>query len=464
MSNQRSALFHALPVLVALACGCAGTQVKVSDGIVETPLLEATGVTSEAVTIAREKTALGLWDVYALAVERTERLAFKYENIEQARSHRQQAIGSFLPQVSLKYSKSFLDLENGVGDSSSFYLHGRQALLTGLNEVAALKGAGAEKRMRISELRHDSGRLLLDVARAFYTAVQAEEALRSEQSILELNGKMLKQQRVFRAQGRIRVSDLLGTEAQLARTEAEIATLEDLLQQARETLAELAGVDPDRSLSADDPEGFPEFNIAVDEAVKKATTRWDVRAAYEALQLAKAQELAATGARLPSLALEGNYYLDREGTSSAGKWDALVMAELPLFNLAGLEGKSRESRSKKRQARLALSQNLRSARQEIRTAFVAYQNALKRDAAYQKALDAAEKSHKALASDYQLRLMDQVEYLRSVSDLEQARLNRAKSRTQWRLQRVWLGVAVNEFPVIKPSDDGKAATQEGTAP
>ena len=173
---------------------------------------------------------------------------------------------------------------------------------------------------------------------------------------------MLAQERVFRDQGRIRQSDLLSTEAQLAQGDAVVSTLQDQLVQARENLANLTGMEPDRELASDDPAGFPEYRGTLEDAVHKSGTRWDVRASYEAYQMSKDQLMAAEGGRLPTLAADGDYYLNRQGGSNPGKWDAMLSVQIPIFNLAGLEGKAREYRSKKRQAALALAQALRSAK------------------------------------------------------------------------------------------------------
>ena len=444
-----------VPLLLA---GCSGTRVRVGDGVVEAPLQEVTGVDTAAVARAKDKPAVGLWDAYAFAVERTERLAVEYEDVEQSRAHAEEAIGSYLPQVSLKGSKGYQQSVPGVAPPvQTVFLNVHQPLITGLNEVAALKGASHERWMRISLLRHDAGRLLLDVARAYYTVIQTQESLRTELSTQEITKKMLAQERVFRDQGRIRQSDLLSTEAQLAQGDAVVSTLQDQLVQARENLANLTGMEPDRELALDDPAGFPEYQGTLEDAVHKSGIRWDVRASYEAYQMAKDQLLAAEGSRLPSLAADGDYYLDRTGGSNPGKWDAMLSVQIPIFNLAGLEGKAREYQSKKRQAALALTQALRSAKEEIREAFQAYQNSLKEDEAYQKALTATQKSHDAMEQDYSHHLMNIVDYLKSVSDLEQAELARARSRTQWRIQRVWLGVATGEFPVTHALPSGEAA-------
>jgi outer membrane protein TolC len=95
-----------------------------------------------------------------------------------------------------------------------------------------------------------------------------------------------------------------------------------------------------------------------------------------------------------------------------------------------------------------MTQTLHAAREEVRQAYTAFQNSVKQDAAYQKALTAAVKSHKAQSEDYRLKLTNVVQYLQSLTDLESAQLNAARSRYQWRIQRVWLGVATGRWPNV----------------
>jgi len=425
--------------------GCAGPRVRVDDGQVEAPMREATGVNTEQVRQAAGKKELGFWDAYALSVERTERLASRYENLEQAKAETQQAIGAYVPHVSLNANRGFW----GAGTSSgvSLALHATQPILTGLNEVSALKGASALKSQRKEELRFDAQRLLLDVARAYYGTLQLLESQKTEQSSRDLAVKMLKEERVFRDQGRIRMSDVLSSETQLALSEAELTTIQDQLEQSREQLSFLCEVPPDQLLAAEDPASFPVDATPLDQLLKAAETRSDVVAARENLKVVKAQLLAAEGGYIPVLSAQGDYYLQKQGNnSSSPKWDAYLSASLPIFSGGQTEGKVREAKSRVRQAELLVRQTLRAAREEIRQAAAAYRNAVKEDEAYQTALAAAEKSHKAQEGDYRLRLTNVVEYLQSLNDLEQARLNAAKSKYQWRIQRIWLGVATGQWP------------------
>lgn len=455
--HLRCFLFPAFLAVLAFATGCAGPRVRVGDDLVEKPLQEATGITSEAVRQAESKAQLGFWDAYALSVEHTERLASRYENLEQAKAERQQAVGAYAPHVYLDSSKG---IWGPTANSSgvSLYFHGTQNILTGMNEIAAIQGAKSLIHQREDELRFDAQRLLLDVARSYYGVLQLEESLRSEQTNNDLSQKMLKEQRLFRSQGRIRQSDVLSAEAQLAGSDANLVAIQDDLEQARQQLALLTGMEETRPLAGEDPASFPEVPLSLDSALKQASQRPDVLAAEANLKYEKSLLLAAEGGFAPTLSAQGDVILHRQGNPlNAPKWDAYLNASLPIFTGGQTLGKIREAKSRVRQAELQSRQTLRTAREEIRQAFTAYQNAVKQDTAYQSALQASEKSHQAQAEDYRLRLTNIVEYLQSQNSLEQARLNAARSRYQWRIQRVWLGVATGAWP------KGRAESQNAEA-
>jgi len=439
--------FVSFSILGILVSGCAGPKVRVGDNLVEAPLREATGIRTEQVQAAASKKQIGLLDAYALAVERTERLAVSYENLEQAKSQSEQATGAYLPHLSLNSSKGFWAPHQG-SSGVSILLHANQPILTGLNEISALKGAKSLAKQRGFELRYDAQRLLLDVAKAYYTVLQLQESLINEQSSHDLAQKMLNAQKVFRAQGRIRSSDVLSSETELARSEADLTSIQDQLDQAREQLVYLTGLSEEQTLLAEETKAFPEDKTELASFLKQVGHRPDVEAARENLNVVKAELLAAEGGYAPTLSAQGDYILQRQGTNATGnpKWDAFLSASLPIFTGGQTEGRVREAKSKVRQAELQIRQTLRSAEEEIRQSFTAYHNALKQDVAYQKALAAAEKSHQAQEADYRLHLTNIVEYLQSLTDLEQARLNAAKSRYQWRIQRVWLGVAAGQLP------------------
>ncbi len=251
---KRPPLLPILPLSLAslfLLSGCVGAPLKVGDEKIEKPLEAVTGRTTTDVKKAASKNSLNLWDVYALAVEHTESLASKYENVEQADPQSRQARASLLPQISLNGSKGWQS-SSYVGTSSfttfsnvpstSLYLTGSETLLTGLNQVAALQGAEAQRAQSRHLLRQEARNLLLEVARSFYTVLQAEDALQSKGEIQNLTEKILTQEKRWRAIGRSRESDVLATEAQLSQVKGDLENAKNQLVQARESLALLGGV------------------------------------------------------------------------------------------------------------------------------------------------------------------------------------------------------------------------------
>lgn len=427
---------------VLLMTGCAGAPVRVADGQVEETLTRVSGVTAEKLAEAQGAGPLSLWDVYALSVDRTERLPQRAEGLEQSRARRQQAVGAVFPRVSLRAGA---DLQDGSSDlTKTVALSAKQPLLTGLNEVAALRGAPHEIAQRQFELRHEAGRLLLDVARGFYGVLRLEENLRSNAAIRDLTNKQIAELKRRVRLGRSRPSELLSAQAQSARLDAQLLDLEDQLSQARESLVALAGIGPDQVLEETAPPQGVNFDLA--RAETDAENRADVAAAREAVAVAEAQVLAAKGGHFPTLSLDGNYYLVRDGAADDVKWDAGLSVDLPLFSGGAVNGRVREARSRKRQAELTLSTVRRQAKQEIRSSYRSLEAALKELDAYDKALKAAQENYDVISREFGLSLVTHLDVLRALTDLETARDNHQRVRFQILVDRVWLGVAVGYLP------------------
>jgi len=437
-----------LPIL--LLCGCAG-PVKVGDGRLEPSLLGPTGLSEDSARLASDKTLLTLEDAYALAVERTERLALKAEDQEQASALTLQAVGKVLPHLSLLGSKNFvsdgtLPLPSGpASPSTSLSLNATQTLFTGLDEVAGLSAASANRDLQRSGFRHEAGRLLLDVARAFYTVLQLEESLQTKQISRELTEQILAQLKRWQAVGRSRNSEVLSTQAQLSRLSAETKETQNQLAQAREEFASLAGIPSDRKLVAET--SVPRPVQAMGELETRMETRADVQAAKASVGIAEALLLQAHGRHLPSLAAQGNYVLHREG-SSVPEWNILLTAQFPFLEGGETLGAEKEMASQKRQAQMRLEETRRRGLQEIRQAYQSLSNSIDESDAYQKALEASEAEYKAVSADYRNSLTTNLEVLRTLNSLQDVKDNYVRAKYRTLADQVWLGVATGELPKI----------------
>lgn len=422
------------------------------------PLLrEASGIAEEDATIASGKSEISLFDAYALAVKNTERLAIEGENVVQASARYAQSIGAFLPRVYFRALKVFPENKDRYGPTprTSVSINARQPIFTGLNEWSQLKNSKAEKRARGFDLRHDAGSLLLDVAQSFFQIIEAERGLKNKEEILDLTRKTLQELRRRVAVGKSRQSEALRTQAQLYRLEAETRATTNDLARARLALQTLTGITGEPALI--EPGLLPEPANPMERIDELVEQRWDVKAAAEEAERASSEVYAAWGGHLPTVYIEGAYYLyykryssgSQSGSASSSTRDhnyyAGLGVELPLFSGGVTVARVREAESAKRQARLNLSLQRRQARREILDAYRDLQSSGEQLEAFRKAYVAARENYQAVAGEYRLNLVTILDLLTSMSSLQEAHDDFERVRLEHGLNRIRLGVATNEF-------------------
>jgi outer membrane protein len=450
------------PFLQALATGafllslsgCAEAPINVTDNNVEKPLEQITGVTSDVVEKAAKKAQMNLWDVYALAVKHTEDLASKYENILQADAQSQQAVGSVLPQIFLNDKANWQSNNYVFGSENALfqplgntlYLSGTETLLTGLNQVAAIQGAQAQIDQNHHLYKQEARTLLLNVARSFYGILQLQDTLQSKQEIEGLTLEILKQEQQWKNIGRSRDSDVLTTQAQLAQLKGDEEAAQGQLNIARDSLVVLTGLQTEQPLVSEEQPVTATMSFEQAEAL--VDSRSDVIAAKAGVDLAEASVLQAHGEHLPSLAVQGQYYLQQDGGSPTADWNVQLVASLPLFEGGAIVAQEHAADSKKRQADLQYDLTRRTALQDIRGAYRALANSLNQVDAYGKALDAAQKDYTAVERDRKLALNTNLDVLNSLTQLETAKSNYDQAKYQVLINSIWLGEATDDLPKI----------------
>lgn len=449
MKRSLTILWLSIPFLLA---GCAGAPIVVGDNKIAQPLEDVTGLTTSDLERASQKTELNLWDVYVLAADRTETLASGQENVEQAHAQSRQAVGAWLPQISLADKRNWQSNGYIVGPAPSLnplnntlYLSGAETILSGLTQVAAIQGAQATIDFQNENLRNSAATLLTGVAQAFYNVLSLQDALQTQQTSQDLTQKTLDQQKSWQAIGRAQKSDVLSTTAQLAQVTANLTSTRDQLTQAREILATLAGISPAAILKSDN-EVFTPPAATLEDCLAKVKDRHDIKAASAAVGIADAQLLQATGGHLPSLSLQGQYYLLQDGGSSTPDWNVQLNASLPLFEGGQVFAQEDAASSKKRQAELQLSLTRRNAVQQVRQVYQNLVNSLQEMDAFQKAADAAQAAYEAVLHDYKLSLTTNIQVLNSLSTLETTKESLLKAKYQVLADQVALGVATGELP------------------
>jgi outer membrane protein len=309
--------------------------------------------------------------------------------------------------------------------------------------VAAIQGAQAEIDQNHHLYQQEARSLLLTVARTFYSILQLQETLESKQKIEALTLEILKQEQQWKAIGRSRDSDVLTTEAELAQLKGDEATAQGQLNIARDNLVVLTGLKTQQPLKSEEEPVTAAYSF--EEAQAKVENRSDVLAAKAAVDLADASLLQAHGQHLPSLGIEGKYFLESNGASTSD-WNVQLVASLPIFEGGAILAQEDIAASKKRQVEMQYSLIHRQALQDIRGAYSALSNSLRQVDAYGKALEAAKKDYEAVARDRRLALNTNLDVLQALTQLQTAQNNYNNAHYQTLINTIWLGEATGELP------------------
>jgi outer membrane protein len=100
-----------------------------------------------------------------------------------------------------------------------------------------------------------------------------------------------------------------------------------------------------------------------------AVTRQDLLAADAGVRAAKSSVDAAVAEYYPTVSLNVAGFLYRQYYSEASKWDAILMANLPIFSAGIIEADVRDAWSRLRQAALFQSMLRRQIDQDVQTAY-----------------------------------------------------------------------------------------------
>ncbi len=419
------------------------------DGI-KKMITEATGITDEDAAIASKKKEINLFEAYSLAVKNTEKLPIEGENSLQSEAKKGQAFGAFLPKVYLRANRYWAD--NYVFKSNSMRttvsLYARQPIMTGLDEYSGYKSALSDVKIKKYNLYNNAVQLLFDVSVSFYNVIQIEKTIKNSEEVLNLYKKTINELNRRVAIGRSRKNEVERTTSELFKLDADIKALYNGLSHARLLFKTLTGATGDIRLIENNE--FPDSGYKLDNTKDIVESRWDFKAAAEAVDLAKSRVISAYGGNLPSIYIDGTYllYYDKNGANTQGTtrdYYFSLGAELPLFSGGIAYYKVKEALSLKRQSQLNLSRTIRLAEQDIIDSYQTWESSLNEVDAYKKALISAEENYKLINTEYKLNLVTILDVITSLKSLQSARNDYESSVLQHKLNRLRLGIAVNEL-------------------
>ncbi len=335
---------------------------------------------------------LSLSRAMALANEDNEQIALQGENYLQALIAKDRAVSYFLPTISFQPDYT-IEQAGSIGTTTAganvtpqasataggFRTYGNtlqrfEAPVVGTMNLSFvsypnLKSAEQTIVQQRQLLIDAQATVLLEVAETYY------QVLRSEQQVQVLqNSLKLQQARLADAQTRFAnhlalALEVAQTRAQVASTQANLTQAESDVRNGRHMLAFLIGVaEIDGPLI--DEVGVPDHVLPVDSfRVSAAIHRQDLLAADAAVRAAKYSVDAAIAQYYPSVSINVAGFLYREYFSSASKWDAILVANLPIFSAGIIEADVRQAWSRLRQAALYQAELRRQIDRDVQIAY-----------------------------------------------------------------------------------------------
>ncbi len=388
---------------------------------------------------------VALAEAYKLALARSEEIAISGATYEETVARAEEIFSRALPRLSLMGTETFQDVPRGQSglflqrQREQGWLNLQQPLFSGFREFLAHRAS--KQQGRAAELRLERARQLLyrDVARAYLDLSAAQEDIRIRAALLAITDDRVKDLKEFRRLGRARASEHLAAESQAAQIRAQLESAKAAEQVAQFRLGFLTGVD---ERLAPDAVPAPGAAPALDAALSRARARADVESARAEKSAAEDSIKVVTRRRWPSISADANYYLKRPPSFTQDvKWDATITGSLPLWSGGEIGAQSRQAKARAKAQEAALSQAVRTAELEARSA---HQD-LAASAAVVAALDAAEKlaeqNAKAQSEDYRLGQVTNLDVLGGLNVLQQTRLSLNAARVEAYWSRVRLEVA-----------------------
>ncbi|MEK7234058.1 MAG: TolC family protein [Elusimicrobiota bacterium] len=389
---------------------------------------------------------LSLVEAYTLALARSEEIAISGATYEETLAKVDEIFSHVLPRVNLRGSETLQDVPRGA---SGLFLQRRreqgwvnlhQPLFTGLREFLAYR---ASKDLgRAAELSLERAKQLLyrDTARAYLDLLAAQDDIRIRVALVSITQKRVEDLKEFRKVGRARASEMLAAESQLAQNLAQLESSRAAEQVAQFKLSFLTGLDeslaPGAMLEAAQ---IP----ALEAALAKARVRADVESRRADMAAAELAIKVASRARWPVIALDANYYFQRPPSfTTEVKWDAMITGSLPLYGGGEIGSQTRQQEARLRARRAALSEGMRMAELEARSAHQRLLSSVAVVSALDTAARLAEDNAKAQSDDYRHGQVTNLEVLGSLNALQQTRLQQNAARIDAYWSRVQLEVAV----------------------
>lgn len=412
---------------------------------------------------AQVSQAENLKEIYTLALENDPQYQAAEAGLEAAKEAMPQSTAGFLPTLNASASH----IENADED----FDHADTYSIT-LNQPIFRHGTFVQRRAAkstVAQAEHDfeSARqaLILDVARAYFGVLSAQDNVEFATAEKEANARQLDQTKQRFDVGLVAVTDVHESQAAYDFSVAEAIAAENNLDSARETLREITGRYHDVLLALDENMPLTPPNPASLEAWTKMAMEQNtaLMAAYETTEQARENVSAQTSNHYPTLDLILNHS-KYEGTSNVGgtpvdidteDTTATLQLNVALFEGGGTQSRVRQAREYLRASQHSLEQTKRSTQAQVRNAYRGVLSGISRVKALKQAVVSNQSALKAAEAGYEVGTRTTVDVLDARRNLFRAQRDYAKARYDYLINTLALNQAAGSLTSEQLDDIGK---------
>jgi len=377
---------------------------------------------------------LSLDEAYSAALTRSEEIAEKGQTYAQVVAQIDEIWSAVKPRLNLNASHIWQDTPGaGVNfplpaNQDTVAISGHQPIFAGLRDFLAARAAKVESESAELALKRAKQLLYQDVAGAYLNLLQNHREIATLEAQVKLTDDRVKELKNFVDLGRSRKSEILAAQSQLAQDAADLESARGRERLSQATLQFLTGLDQDLS-----PQEIATPETAGEEKpyLDRAQTRPDVEAARRDFEYADLYVSIQGRQHLPTVALDGNYYLLRPNNFSKNvHWDATLSGQLPIYYGGQIGAQVREAKASRAFKEAALSLALRTAQLDVRSAHSDLVSDLAVVRALQNAMTLAEANAKAQSEDYRHGLVTNIDVLASLTVVQNTRLRLDQAEIQ----------------------------------
>lgn len=393
---------------------------------------------------------LSLDACYRLALARNETVALSEEDIRRVESRYLEIRSRILPRVGIFASERMEDSSGGDdrrGDELEARVYGHQAIFHGFRELSALKAQGANLRGREESLVEARILLYDDVAQLFYGMVLADDRIETLVTLRRVSEDRLAELRRRVAIGRSRASEVLSSQTQLARIEADVEDARWQRASVGEIMDSLLG-QRGTTVAAGHREVSPPASLA--EFLGRREDRPDVRAVSHELAAFRFLEKSVRQSYWPTLDLGGNYELKPAKSNENVDWNLLLALDFPFYRGGEYRSQTAVAAAERRSAELRAVRVRRLAEEEIRTRYLHMTSALARRDRLAEAARLAEENYRAQREEYRLGLVTNLDVLAALNTMEETNLDHDRARLEAELASIRLALSINAVPEAHP--------------